>query len=259
MIASTVAPVRTIQPARQTLRNVWSPQLRNRRDVDVYLPASYASGRRFPVVYMHDGQNLSDPSKAFAGTWHLDEILRNLARRGIEPIVVGVHNKGNDRLHEYSPFPDRRHGGGKGDSYIAFLADTLKPRVDRLFRTRRTASQTAVVGSSMGGLLTLYAWFSRPDVFGHAGVMSPSLWFGRDRLFEFIESARLPRGRLYLDAGTAEGVATLRDVRMLRAVVEAKGLQFGDRLSYLEDRGGRHEEAAWAGRLEGALEFLLEP
>jgi enterochelin esterase-like enzyme len=119
---------------KEVLPEVWSPQLRNSRTVDIYLPASYESGRRFPVVYMQDGQNLSDPNTAFAGTWQLDAVLGTLARAGIEPIVVGVHNT-DARLAEYSPFPDAKHGGGEGDRYLSFLADTLKPRVDRLFRT----------------------------------------------------------------------------------------------------------------------------
>jgi isoamylase len=244
-------------PVKQTLHRVWSPQMRNRRDVDVYLPASYGRGRRrYPTVYMHDGQNLSDPALAFAGTWQLDAVLRALAERGVEPIVVGVHNT-EDRLAEYSPYPDGRHGGGDADSYLAFLAETLKPRVDRTFRTRRGPAHTAIVGSSMGGLVSLYGWFHRPDVFGHAGVMSPSLWFGRARLFHDVESATMPgRGRLYLDVGTAEGGKTLPDVRAMRQLLLERGIG-RDALEYVEDRGGRHQEASWSRRLGRALEFLL--
>jgi predicted alpha/beta superfamily hydrolase len=242
-------------PVRHTLRDVWSPQLKNRRDVDVYLPARLRTSRRYPVVYMQDGQNLSDPSIAFAGTWELEAVLADLVARGIEPIVVGVHNH-PDRLAEYSPFPDRKHGGGRADAYLSFLAHTLKPRIDRRFPTHTGPSHTGIVGSSMGGLLSLYAWLRRPDVFGLAGVVSPALWFGRDRLFEFVESAPLPRGRLYVDVGTDEGSRTLADVRALRALVETKN-RGRARFAYLEDRGGRHEETAWRRRIGGALRFLL--
>jgi predicted alpha/beta superfamily hydrolase len=247
-------------PVRHTLRGVWSPQLANRRDVDVYLPASHggsdSKGRRYPVVYMQDGQNLSDPSIAFAGTWELAGALNHLAGQGIEPIVVGVHNS-PDRSAEYSPFRDPKHGGGDADAYLSFLARTLKPRIDRQFPTRKGAMHTAIVGSSMGGLVSLYAWLRRPDVFGHAGAMSPALWFGRDQLFDFIERAALPRGRLYLDVGTAEGARTLADARALRALVEDKDRARRLRLAYLEERGGRHGEEAWAGRISGALAFLF--
>jgi predicted alpha/beta superfamily hydrolase len=239
-----------------TLSRVWSPQLRNRRDIDVYLPPSHGGARRYPVVYMQDGQNLSDPTKAFAGTWGLNDVLQRLVDAGIEVIVVGVHNT-ERRLSEYSPFPDARHGGGEADAYLSFVIDTVKPRIERLFRARRSPADTAIVGSSMGGLLSLYAWFKRPDTFGHAGVMSPSLWFGRARLFDYLRSEPLPRvGRLYLDCGTAEGAATLRDVRALRSTLQGKRIR-RNAFAYVEDRGGRHNEGSWGARIEGALEFLL--
>ncbi len=235
---------------------IWSPQRRNRRSVDVYLPSQYAQSRtRYPVVYMQDGQNLSDPSTAFAGTWRLPEVLDRLESDGVEAIVVGIHNT-RGRLAEYSPFPERRHGGGAGDAYVSFVANTVKPRIDRQFRTRRAVSQTVIAGSSMGGLISLYAWLRRPDVFGHAVSMSPSLWYGRERLFDFIQSSPLPRGRLHLDVGTDEGAATLRDARALKWMLDEKGID--GRLSFVEDRGGRHEEAAWSRRLAGALAFVLQ-
>ena len=258
--------------SKRTLGNVWSPQLRNRRDVDVYLPQTYASGRRrYPVVYMHDGQNLSDPRTAFAGTWDLDAALTGLARRGIEAIVVGIHNAADARVREYSPFTDGRHGGGEGDSYLAFLVDTLKPRIDRMFRTDRRRGATAVLGSSMGGLISLYAYFRYPQVFGRAGAMSPSIWFGQARVLDFIAASRAPRGRLYVDVGTLEGAATLRDARQLgrllvrrgfhrRRIAGATGARGGletPMLRYVEDPGGRHYERDWAKRLEDVLEFLL--
>lgn len=236
---------------------IWSPQLRNRRGVDVYLPASYNEGRgRYPVVYLQDGQNLSDPAIAFAGqTWHIDEGLPWLAERGIEPIVVGLHNTG-ERLAEYSPFPDARHGGGDGDRYARFLIDTVKPRIDGEFRTRRDRDSTIVGGSSMGGLISLYLFFRRPSPFGGAAVMSPSIWFAGREILSFVQRARTTRGRIYLDVGTAEGAGTLRNVRTLRRLLRKKGYQ-RDTLRYLEAEGHQHREPDWAWRLPQALEFLL--
>jgi predicted alpha/beta superfamily hydrolase len=264
---------------KRTLDRVWSPQLRNRRPIDVYLPASYPSGRRYPVVYMHDGQNLSDPSTAFAGTWELDATLDRLAAAGLEAIVVGVHNT-ERRLADYSPFPDRRHGGGDADAYLEFLVSTLKPRIDRIFHTVPERETTAILGSSMGGLVSLYAYFRFPSVFGRAGAMSPSIWFGQGAVLDFIEEARTPPGRLYVDAGTQEGAGTLRDARRLGRLLMRKGFardrrrrrpraaydgpdrrgghRGPPRLRYIEDVGGKHSEWAWARRLEGALTFLLE-
>jgi isoamylase len=258
MTAPMQAPDRIVGPTRQTLRDVWSPQLRNRRHVDIYLPASYESGARFPVVYMHDGQNLSDPSIAFAGTWGLESVLADLAAREIEPIVVGVHNT-EQRLAEYSPFPDAKRGGGNGHAYLSFLVHTLKPRIDRRYRTDAVPHRTAIVGSSMGGLISLYAWLRRPDVFGLAGVLSPSLWFGRERLFDFVQRTELPGGRIYLDTGTAEGESTLRDAQALWEMLQPKVGSDHERAIYVEDEGAGHDEAAWGRRLTGALEFLLTP
>jgi predicted alpha/beta superfamily hydrolase len=228
---------------------------------------------------MQDGQNLSDPATAFAGTWDLEATLERLAARGLEVIVVGVHHADEARLAEYSPFPDRRHGGGEGESYLAFLVDTLKPRVDRLFRTRTGCGDTAILGSSMGGLISLYAFFRHPSVFGRAGVISPSVWFGQGAILDYIAAAKAPRGLVYLDVGMREGAGTLRSVRQLGRLLVRKGFRrdtrgkrstparegpdrrarrAGSLLRYVEDAGGGHHEIAWAYRLEGALDFLFD-
>ena len=248
---------------------LWSPQFRNRRGVDVYLPESYDAGRRhYPVVYMQDGQNLSDPAIAFGGnTWHLEDGLPWLAERGIEPIVVGIHNTGRGRLAEYSPFEDGKLGGGEGDRYVRFLVDTVKARIDADYRTRKDRASTVIGGSSMGGLVSRYAYFRFPSIFGRAGVMSPSIWFGQGLVLDFIKDARTPpSGRIYLDVGTAEGAGTLRDVRRLGRLLVQKRFTRVRRghtrrgrspLRYVEDQGGRHTESDWARRLPAALEFLL--
>lgn len=242
----------------RTLAHVWSPQLRNRRRVDVYLPPSYSAGReRYPVVYMQDGQNLSDPDLAFAGTWELEGTIDWLAERGIEAIVVGVHHAGDRRIAEYSPFPDRRHGGGDGDAYLDFLIDTVKPRIDRLFRSRPGRESTFILGSSMGGLISLYALLRRGAVFGGAGVMSAALWYGQGRILDAV-SAAAPAGRVYVDVGTYEGVGTLRNARRLARLFTRRGWRRKNGLlRYVEDTRGRHSEADWARRLPEALEFLL--
>jgi predicted alpha/beta superfamily hydrolase len=237
--------------------DLWSPQFRNRRGVDVYLPGSYGEGRRrYPTVYMQDGQNLSDPSIAFGGnTWRLDDGLEWLAERGIEPIVIGIHNT-EGRLAEYSPFPDPKHGGGEGDRYLRFLTDTVKPRIDGAYRTRKDRESTVIAGSSMGGLISLYAFFRRPSPFGKALVMSPSVWFGAKELLPFVEKARNTRGRLYLDTGTAEGADTLENARAMNRVLRRKGYR-RENYWYLESEGSKHSESDWAWRWPQALEFLL--
>ena len=237
--------------------DVWSPQFRNRRGVDVYLPDSYDEGRRrYPAVYMQDGQNLSDPTTAFGGnTWRLHDGLTWLAQRGVQPIIVGIHNT-EGRLSEYSPFPDPRHGGGEGDRYMRFLLDTVKPRIDSAYRTRKDRDSTVIAGSSMGGLISTYAFFRRPSPFGRALVMSPSVWFGAKEILSFVEKARTTRGRIYLDTGTNEGADTLENARALNRVLRRKGYR-RENLWYLESEGAKHTEADWAWRWPQALEFLL--
>ncbi|HEX8832202.1 MAG TPA: alpha/beta hydrolase-fold protein, partial [Longimicrobium sp.] len=162
------------------------PQLHRTRRVWVYLPPDYASSsKRYPVLYMHDGQNVFDDSTSGFGEWGVDETLDSLFATG-DPgvIVVAVDHGGAKRLDEYSPFINPRHGGGEGDAYVDFLAQTLKPLIDRRYRTRPDRLNTGVAGSSMGGLISLYAALKYPDVFGRAGIFSPSLWFS-DRTYAY--------------------------------------------------------------------------
>jgi predicted alpha/beta superfamily hydrolase len=223
---------------RRVLPRVWSPQLDNERDIDIFLPPSYArSRRRYPVVYMQDGQNLADPDRAFAGTWRLEEGLAELARRGLETIVVGVPNLGADRVREYSPFADARHGGGRGDAYLAFVERTLKPLVDRRVRTLPERDATGIFGSSMGGLISLYSFFRAPETFGFAGAMSPSLWFAGKALTDYVRRNERSSGRLYIDAGSEEGVTTVRDASELARVLERKGYVPGNTFMFAEVTG----------------------
>jgi predicted alpha/beta superfamily hydrolase len=255
-----VSQPNTARPIRRVLSNVWSPQRDSHRDIDVFLPPSYRRNkRRYPVVYMQDGQNLADPHRAFAGTWHLEDAIATLARGGIEAIFIGVPHMGEERVREYSPFFDPKLGGGDGDAYLAFLERTVKPLVDRRFRTRPEREATGIFGSSMGGLISLYSFFRARDTFGFVGAMSPSLWFASRAILPFIESDGAPPGRIYLDTGTEEGAGTLRDARQLARILERKGYAEGGRLKWIEVAGGQHTEAQWAQRLTPALEFLLGP
>ena len=245
---------------RRVLRAVWSPQRDTHRDIDVFLPPSYKrTRRRYPVVYMQDGQNLADPHRAFAGTWDLPHAIAVLAARGIEAIFVGVPNMGGERLREYSPFFDMKHGGGDGDAYLAYLERTVKPLVDRRFRTRPEREATGLFGSSMGGLISLYGFFRAPDTFGYVGAMSPSLWFAGRAILTYIEHDGAPPGRIYLDTGTAEGAGTLRDARHLARILERKGYEEPTGMRFVEVEGGQHTEPHWAQRLVPSLEFLLGP
>ena len=236
----------------------YSPQLDNRRDVIVYLPPSYGTGtRRYPVIYMHDGQNLFDEVTSFAEEWRVDNTMDALSVVGLEALVVGIFNTGENRLAEYSPFEDAEGRGGRGDDYLDFIVDTLKPRIDADFRTRPEREHTTITGSSMGGLISLYAFFRRPDVFGNVGVMSPSLWFADRAIFPFVQAAPVIPGKVYLDVGTDEGKRTVADVRRLREMLLWKGYRRHRDLVYVEQPGAGHSEVAWRQRLHFAIDFLL--
>jgi alpha-glucosidase len=155
------------------------PQLDRKRTIRLYLPPNYSSGELFPVIYMHDGQNLFDNATSFAGEWKVDEILDSLyTYRGFSAIVVGIYNDEKERINEYSPWKNDSLGiGGDGDKYVKFIVNTLKPFIDRHYRTLSGRENTAIMGSSMGGLISLYAALEYPEVFGNAAIFSPSLWF----------------------------------------------------------------------------------
>ncbi len=240
------------------LREMESPELGNKRDVLVYLPPSYdGSDRHYPVIYMHDGQNLFDDATSFSGEWAVDQTMESASEQGLEAIVVGIPNAGADRTNEYSPFKDEKHGGGRGDLYLDFMVKTLKPLIDSSFRTLPEPHYTGTAGSSMGGLISMYAFFREPTVFGFAGVMSPALWFAKGRMIDYIREAPFAPGRLYLDVGTNEGEQTLRDVQRARDVLLGKGYRQGWDLLCVIDEGASHNEAAWRRRLRRELVFLI--
>jgi predicted alpha/beta superfamily hydrolase len=265
--------VHTVVGTLKVRRGVRSPQLANRRDLYVYLPPSYdRSDACYPVIYMHDGQNLFDQMISYVGEWQVDETMEALSQEGVEAIVVGIPNKGRRRLDEYGPFRDARLKiGGSGDAYLAFIVETVKPLIDRDFRTLTAREHTGIIGSSMGGLISLYGFFRHPETFGFAGVMSPSLWFAQGAIFPFVQAAPTEAGKIHLDIGTYEG-PDMRDhhqlpptyvgrhilsLRQMRDLLIQKGYRDGVDINYEEAPEAVHNETAWARRLPGALRFLL--
>jgi predicted alpha/beta superfamily hydrolase len=218
---------------------------------------------------MHDGQNLFDRATSYAGEWQVDETLEALGPAGVELIVVGVPNMGVQRMVEYNPYDDPHEGAGRGETYITFLVETVKPLVDADFRTLSGPEHTGVMGSSMGGLISLYAGFRHPQVFGLVGAVSPA--FGPARgIFSFVEGAPVRPQQVYMDAGTREGAGLeenvhlvgafsrvyLALVRRMRDLLLRKGYRPGKDLLYVEEKRAFHHESAWARRLPAALRFL---
>lgn len=241
-----------------------STLLGNTRGVYVYLPPTYAenTAARFPVVYMHDGQNLFDPNAAFGGvTWGVAETMNAGADDGSirEAIVIGPENAGAARIDEYTPTADPTYGGGDGGLYLRFVVEELKPTVDATFRTRTGAADTVMVGSSLGGLITSYAGVTHADTFGAIGVMSPSTWWDGRVILSLVSGSGPVRPlRVYLDSGdsgpSSDDVDNTRD---LAQVYVSLGYADAGVFRYTVQAGATHTEAAWASRLPGAMGFLL--
>ena len=249
------------------------PQLGRTRRVWLYLPPGYASGTRaYPVLYMQDGQNLFDAQTSFAGEWQVDETLDHLQQQGDAGcIVVGIDNGGDERLNEYSPWVNPQYGGGQGDEYLAFLANTLKPYIDSHYRTLSDRLHTGIGGSSMGGLISLYAALQRPDVFGRAAVFSPSLWFSPSVLtWAATRQPLRPDPRLYIVSGGLEdgpatpgsASATVQNQRQLLRTLTASGFRVGNGAADIEidslvQADGQHAEWFWRREFPAAYQWLF--
>jgi predicted alpha/beta superfamily hydrolase len=245
--------------------NFGSQHLSSPRDVLVYVPPGYNddADRRYPVLYMQDGQNLMNPEDAFGGVaWSADETAHRLVLEGeIDPvIIVGIYNTG-DRLNEYTHVKAEkgkmRGQGGKADDYGRMIIEELKPFIDREYRTRPEREYTGLGGSSLGGLVSMYLGLKRPDVFSRLAVMSPSAWWANNQIIRDVArlGERLPL-RIWLDIGKKEGPKIKHQVRALKEMLLANGWEMGADFAYLEIPEARHEESAWAARFGDVLRFL---
>lgn len=240
-----------------------SQLLRAKRDFIVYLPPMYDGNpyRRYPVLFMQDGQNLFHPETAFIkrNYWRMGETADELTVAGqVEPlIIVGVYNSGEHRINEYTHLADRRWGGGQADRYGQMIVEELKPFIDHSYRTLPGAENCGIGGSSLGGLVSLYLGLRYPSVFGKIAAISPSVWWHNRAILETVaELPSKPELRIWLDIGTREG---RRDVRVLKKHLLRKGWKRGDDLAYTEALGGEHSEWAWALRVAPMLRFLFPP
>ena len=249
-----------------------SELLEEELEILIYLPPGYSESDpwRYPVLYLHDGQNVFDEKSAVFGVeWGVDEAAERLIQeRKMEGIIVVAVANSPARIALYTPFPDSALGGGQGKIYRDFLINELKPWIDQSYPTTRKAQETALAGSSLGGLSALYVAWTRPDVFGMVAAISPSLWWGGRGLITRIASdeKKARPHRIWIDMGTEEseddenenGVPdVIDDLRTLKAILQAKGYKIDYDLFYREVSGATHDEGSWASRIEDVLMALF--
>jgi predicted alpha/beta superfamily hydrolase len=244
----------------------YSDILGNARQLIIYLPPDYDTdvNRRYPVLYMQDGQNLFDGTTSYVPGqhWHLNETADNLIHEGaIEPlIIVGIYNMGEHRIQEYTPTTDPNFKvGGQASLYGRMLAEELKPYIDRTYRTKPEREHTGIGGSSLGGLSSLYLGLMRhSDVFGRVIAMSPSLWWDKCWLLRNLdELMRSRKTRVWIDAGTSEGANTECNAEALRNAMIERGFTPDEEVKFMRDEGARHSEQDWAHRVHHGLRFTF--
>jgi predicted alpha/beta superfamily hydrolase len=245
-----------------------SQHLPRTRTVGVWLPNDYdENDQSYPVLYLHDGQNLFDAATAAFGVeWQVDETAARLIKsREIQPIIiVGIWNT-SDRIDEYTVTRDSRlERGGRGADYIRFVAEELKPFIDRTYRTRVERDATWIGGSSLGGLIAMHACLRKPEVFGHCLAFSPSLSWDNERLLECVREGSWPKEtELWLSMGTREGrdsdaqIANTDRAQRLYELLVSLSANSPIRIHFQEFADASHDEKAWAAQLAVALRSML--
>ena len=231
-----------------------APQLETSKQIWVYLPKNYQnSEKRYPVVYMHDAQNLFDNATSYVGEWKVDEYLDELADK--QSIIIGIEHGNEKRKDELTPYPHDTYGGGQGDAYITFIKNTLKPYVDLNYRTKTDASNTTIFGASLGGLISFYATVKYPEVFGKAGVFSASFWFS-EKIYELAESSDIPQSsKFFFLIGENEGDSMVPDQERMVALLKSKGVK-PDQIQSHIIKDGEHNETLWSTNFGEAYLWL---
>lgn len=236
--------------------NIKAPQLNTTRKIWIYLPKNYQdSNKKYPVIYMHDAQNLFDSKTSFAGEWNVDEKLDSI---NAQVIVVGIENGGEKRLEELTPFKNEKYGGGKADGYLDFIVTTLKPEIDKKYRTKTNAKNTTIMGSSLGGLTSFYAILKYPKTFGKAGVFSPAFWINRNEINNYMSNSKKINAKIYFLCGDSEGndddmVNDLNHMEKLLNTNRCYCLNLNKKVIV---KGGQHNEKLWRDGFDDAIIWL---
>lgn len=223
----------------------------------IYLPPNYDNtSKKYPVIYMHDAQNLFEAATSYAGEWEVDETLNTLYKKtGKGFIVVGIENVGEERINEYTPWENKKYGGGKGAIYVDFIVNTLKPYVDQNYRTKTKQKHTGLIGSSLGGLISYYGGLQHPKTFGKIGALSTSFWFS-GKVVDFTqEKGNLKNVQLFLLVGGKEGDNTDKDTQKMEKLLLKTGFNPKNLKTKIAPEG-KHNEAFWRSEFSAIVSWL---
>lgn len=223
----------------------------------VYLPPNYhTSKKKFPVIYMHDAQNVFDAKTSYAGEWKVDEQLNKIfKKKGKGFIVIAIENGGVERINEYTPWKHRKYGGGKGEIYINFIKNNLKPYIDSNYRTKTNAKHTALIGSSLGGLISYYGGLKYPKVFGKIGALSTSFWFSNEVEKFTQKNGNLKHQKMYLLVGAKEGEGMDADSKKMKQLLLKTGYKKKNLILKINPEG-EHNEAFWSSEFTNVINWL---
>lgn len=235
--------------------NLEAPQWQSERTIWVYVPKNYENSEKaYPVIYMHDAQNLFDTETSYVGEWKIDEYLDSISEP--ESIIIGIEHGNEKRLEELTPYPNDKYGGGKGDVYLDFIIHILKPHIDATYRTKTDAKHTTILGSSLGGLLSFYAAVKYPEVFGNAGVFSPSFWYST-MIYKYAKASKIPEtSKFYFLMGTEESESAVAEQQKMVDLLLEKGVRQNQIINKIVE-GGKHNEAFWSSEFPEAYQWLM--
>ena len=237
-----------------TTFEIFSPELKVQKKIWVYLPKDYeSSSKKYPVIYMHDAQNLFDTKTSYVGEWEVDETLNKM---NAQIIVIGIEHGNEKRIDELTPYKNEKYGGGNGDNYLEFIVKTLKPKVDSVYRTKSNTKNTAIFGSSLGGLISFYAVLKYPEVFGKAGVFSPSFWFSEE-IYTLMESSEKTKARIFLLYGDKESENMVSELKKMETLLDRNRCYCLNLNKSVIVKDGEHNEKLWRENFEQAVKWLF--
>ena len=233
---------------------IFSPELNIQKKIWVYLPKDYVdSDKKYPVIYMHDAQNLFDAKTSYVGEWEVDETLNKM---NSQLIVIGIEHGNEKRMDELTPYKNEKYGGVNGDNYLKFIVETLKPKVDSIYRTKSNVKNTAIFGSSLGGLISFYGVLKYPEVFGKAGVFSPSFWFS-DEIYSLMEQSEKTKARIFLLCGDKEDETMVSNLKKMETLLDRNRCYCLKLNKTVIIEGGEHNEKLWKENFEEAVKWLF--